>query len=127
MPRVIHLEIPVENIDRAREFYTSVFGWEILKWKGPFEYWMVMTGEKSEEGIDGGLILREKKLGEGGFNAFVCTVEVESLDSYVSKVIDSGGSIVGEKMTIPQVGYMAYCHDTEGNTFGLMQSDELAK
>jgi hypothetical protein len=31
------------------------------------------------------------------------------------------------KMTIPGVGYLAYCHDTEGNMFGIMQADPAAK
>jgi predicted enzyme related to lactoylglutathione lyase len=29
-------------------------------------------------------------------------------------------------MTVPHVGYMAYCQDTEGNTFGMMQNDPAA-
>jgi hypothetical protein len=30
-------------------------------------------------------------------------------------------------MPIPGVGYFAYCQDTEGNTFGIMQEDKSAK
>jgi predicted enzyme related to lactoylglutathione lyase len=30
-------------------------------------------------------------------------------------------------MAIPGVGYLAYCQDTEGNTFGIMQADPSAK
>ena len=31
------------------------------------------------------------------------------------------------KTAIPTVGYFAYCHDTEGNLFGVMQRDPDAK
>jgi uncharacterized protein len=31
------------------------------------------------------------------------------------------------KTAIPGVGYLAYCSDTEGNVFGLMQADKNAK
>jgi hypothetical protein len=31
------------------------------------------------------------------------------------------------KTTIPGVGYHAYCQDTEGNVFGIMQDDPSAK
>jgi uncharacterized protein len=30
-------------------------------------------------------------------------------------------------MAIPGVGYLVYCQDTEGNTFGMMQADPAAK
>jgi predicted enzyme related to lactoylglutathione lyase len=29
-------------------------------------------------------------------------------------------------MAIPGVGYLAYCSDTEGNVFGVMQADNTA-
>jgi len=31
------------------------------------------------------------------------------------------------KRAIPGIGYLAYCVDTEGNTFGILQSDQNAK
>ena len=30
-------------------------------------------------------------------------------------------------MAIPGIGWLAYCLDTEGNTFGVMEADEKAK
>jgi len=30
-------------------------------------------------------------------------------------------------MAIPGVGWLAYCTDPEGNTFGIMQSDNQAR
>ncbi len=31
------------------------------------------------------------------------------------------------KTTLPGVGYLAYCQDTEGNVFGVMQEDRSAR
>jgi predicted enzyme related to lactoylglutathione lyase len=31
------------------------------------------------------------------------------------------------KTAVPQMGYFAICEDTEGNTFGIWESDENAK
>jgi predicted enzyme related to lactoylglutathione lyase len=42
-------------------------------------------------------------------------------------VVASGGKVVMPKMPIPGVGYLAYCQDTEENTFAIMQPDESAK
>lgn len=54
MPRVVHFEIDAKKPERAIEFYEKVFGWKIEKWKGPVDYWLIMTGKESESGIDGG-------------------------------------------------------------------------
>ena len=57
--RVIHFEVSVDNPERAKKFYENVFGWNINKW-GPEDYWLVMTGEKTEPGIDGALKKRDE-------------------------------------------------------------------
>lgn len=28
-PTVVHFEIPAEDVDRARKFYSTLFGWKI--------------------------------------------------------------------------------------------------
>ena len=41
---VAHFEIVAIEPERAIDFYTNVFGWEIKKWEeGEMDYWMVMT------------------------------------------------------------------------------------
>jgi len=29
MRKVVHFEIPTEDLDRAKKFYDSIFGWEL--------------------------------------------------------------------------------------------------
>jgi predicted enzyme related to lactoylglutathione lyase len=41
-------------------------------------------------------------------------------------VADNGGSLLSPKVTIPDVGWVAYCRDTEGNFFELRQMDPSA-
>ncbi|RLE04501.1 MAG: VOC family protein, partial [Bacteroidetes bacterium] len=45
MSRIVHLEIPADNPERTIKFYKKVFDWQIEKWDGPFEHWLIMTGE----------------------------------------------------------------------------------
>jgi predicted enzyme related to lactoylglutathione lyase len=59
-------------------------------------------------------------------NAFVCTVDVSELDAMVEKAVAAGAKIALPKMAIPTVGWLAYCKDTEGNIFGMMQMDSNA-
>jgi predicted enzyme related to lactoylglutathione lyase len=57
----------------------------------------------------------------------VCTIEVSSVDEYVSKALAHGAAVALPKMPIPGVGWLAYCKDTEGNIFGLMHRDAIAR
>jgi len=45
MPRVVHFEIHADDPQRAANFYQGVFGWDIKKWEGPEDYWLVTTGK----------------------------------------------------------------------------------
>jgi predicted enzyme related to lactoylglutathione lyase len=122
MPRVIHFEIPADDPERAVQFYREVFGWTIDKWDGPSEYWLVGTGPESEPGIDGGLARRTEP-GAGTEN----TIGVDSIDVYLQKITQNGGKILRPKAAVAGVGWLAYCEDTEGNRFGLMQDDPNAE
>ena len=59
-------------------------------------------------------------------NAYVCTTGVDNLDSMVDKAVAAGGTVAVPKMPIPTMGWLAYCKDTEGNLFGMMQMDPNA-
>jgi catechol 2,3-dioxygenase-like lactoylglutathione lyase family enzyme len=56
MPRVVHFEIYADDPEAVCPFYEDVFGWQIKKWNGPQEYWLVTTGGEGEPGINGGMM-----------------------------------------------------------------------
>jgi predicted enzyme related to lactoylglutathione lyase len=73
-------------------------------------------------GINGGL------LASGGpVKSTTNTIQVDSVDATAAAVKSAGGKQHSPKAAIPGVGYFAYCEDTEGNVFGLMQNDTNAK
>jgi uncharacterized protein len=121
MPRPIHFEIPAENVERAIAFYEKVFGWKFQKWDGPMPYYMITTGPNEEPGINGGLMPRQHPE-----QPCVNTMAVTNLDESVATVLASGGQIALPKMPVPGVGWLAYCKDTEGHIFGIMQPDMSA-
>lgn len=127
MARVVHFEIHADSPVRAINFYEKLFGWKFDKWDGPQDYWLVTTGEKDEPGIDGGLVRRHGKIDGTSVIAYVCTIEVKSVDEIVKKVEETDGIIVLPKMPVPGVGWLVYCKDTEGNIFGVMERDPEAK
>jgi predicted enzyme related to lactoylglutathione lyase len=126
MNRVIHFEIHAENPERAIAFYQDLFEWKFERW-GEIEYWIVYTGSKTEPGIDGGLLKRKGTIDGTAIIAYVCTIEVVSLDGSVAKALAKGGQMAVPKMPIPGMGWLAYCKDSEGNVFGMMQADASAK
>jgi predicted enzyme related to lactoylglutathione lyase len=127
MGRIVHFEILADDPARAAKFYSDAFGWQVEKWKGPIEYWLVMTGPTDQPGIDGGIMQREGAPGSGAATAFVNTIDVADLDAAMAEVKRHGGAITDAKRAVPGVGWMCYANDTEGNRFGMMQSDTSAK
>jgi predicted enzyme related to lactoylglutathione lyase len=130
MNRVVHFEIHAKDLDAAQKFYSGVFGWKITD-LGPQmgNYRMVSTGEDEAgarwPGINGGITPRmgNPSSGNEAVNAFVCTISVDNLDSYINKVKTAGGSIALDKMQVPGVGWLVYVKDPENNIFGMLQPE----
>jgi len=122
MPRLVHFELNVKNIDKTIEFYKNVFGWKIEKWDGPIDYWLITTGDDDKPGIDGGLGPEEE-----GLPKVVNTINVDNVDEIVKKVEDNGGEIIRPKHAVPGIGWIAYFKDEEGIVSGIMQEDPEAK
>jgi uncharacterized protein len=135
MNRVVHFEIHAADPERAAKFYRVVFGWDIQEWIVPGieipkenRYWLVMTGSQDEPGINGGILFRRGAEPANGqpINAYVCTIGVASIDEYVDKSVAAGAAVALPKMPVKGVGWLAYCKDTEGNIFGMLQDDKNA-
>lgn len=115
MSRVVHFEISADDPARAIAFYQNVFGWQASQW-GEQAYWLLSTGPEGVPGIDGGLMPR----GEG-FPGIVNTIDVSDLEASIGAVESNGGKVM-MRIPVEGVGNMAYCWDSEGNLFGMMQA-----
>lgn len=122
MPRLVHFEMNVKDVHKTIAFYEEIFGWKFNKWDGPIEYWLIMTGDESEPGIDGGLGFEEE-----GFPKVVNTIDVDNIDAIIKKIESNSGEIVRPKHAVPGVGWLAYFKDSEGIMSGIMQNDPSAK
>lgn len=121
MGRVSHFEITADNPKRAAEFYEKAFGWKFNDWGGPFTYLLATTGDKDETGIDGAIMDRT----DHG-QAVINTITVGKWEDGAKAVNNAGGQVLMEKTAVPGQGYFAYCKDTEGNVFGIFESDPTA-
>lgn len=120
--RVIHFEIPFDDKDRAKRFYSDVFHWQLDEMP-QFDYIGVTTGPAGEDGmpnepgyIGGGMTTR------GGANTgTVVTLASADIDADLSRVESHGGEVVQAKTPVGEMGFAAYFKDTEGNVVGLWQ------
>ena len=127
MPRVVHFEIHADDPQRAANFYQNVFGWQINKWEGPEDYWLVTTGANTEPGINGAILQRRGPINGDAVIAYVCTIDVPDIDEAMAKATSQGATVALPKMPVPSVGWLAYYKDSEGNIFGMMQTDAAAR
>ncbi|HSV72985.1 MAG TPA: VOC family protein [Chthonomonadales bacterium] len=123
MTRPIHFELMVDDPESAAAFYADVFGWDVKKWSGPMDYWLVTTGDEETPGIGGGIARSELP---GTPARTVNIIGVPSVDDYVARVTAAGGVTMLPKMVVPGVGWLAYCMDPAGIVFGMMQEDPAA-
>ncbi len=134
MNRVVHFEIHADDLERAKKFYSTVFGWEMEQMGSEYGNYVVIKngpgmdevakGVKIQEvGINGGMLLRNAtKAPEGASpNAFVCIIGVDNIDTYMAKAEAAGAKAHTDKMDVPGVGLLRYYADTEGNVFGMLQ------
>ena len=131
MGRLVHFEIHVDDMERAKKFYGEVFGWTFQDWSeyAGMPYYGAVTGDESERGIDGALMQRQSPPPESNqaLNGYACTLGVEDYDSSEEKILNGGGSVAMPKYALPGMAWQGYYHDTEGNIFGIHQPDENAK
>lgn len=125
MARPVHFEIHASDPEQAKAFYENVFGWRIERW-GTDPYWTISTGEG--RGIDGGLLARKgpPPAADAPAGSFVVTIEVTDLTAATAAVVRHGGTTVTGTQTIPNVGWLAYCADPDGNLFGVLQPSSSA-
>ena len=131
MGRVVHFEIQADDVERAKAFYSAVFGWSFEDWGQVTgaTYWGVVTGPDDEPGINGGLLQRPvaAPAPQQGTNAFVCTMGVEDYDATERKILEAGGRVALPKFALMGMAWQGYYLDTEGNTFGIHQPDTEAR
>ena len=123
MPTIVHFDIPVDSIERAKSFYEILFHWKIEKAPGDIPYFLIETTDlDGQRNIGGGMAKREKS-GQQITNF----VGVPSIDEFITKVEALGGKVLEPKTPIVGWGYLAVCLDTENNLFGIWQDDKNAK
>jgi predicted enzyme related to lactoylglutathione lyase len=121
--RVVHFEIPADDIGRAQGFYRDAFGWQINSIP-EMNYTIVATTPTDESGtpstpgaINGGILARQ-----GPIASPVITVDVADIDQALTRIEELGGKTVLGRQRVGDMGFSAYFTDPEGNLIGLWQT-----
>lgn len=122
--RVVHFEVPFDDVERASGFYQDVFGWQIVSMP-EFDYHGVSTGPTSDQGmptepgyIGGGMFARTPN----SPSTPVIVIDVDDIDATLEQVESRGGSTIAKKMPVGEMGFAAYFTDPEGNVMGLWET-----
>jgi predicted enzyme related to lactoylglutathione lyase len=126
MDRVVHFEIPADDLGRAKAFYGSVFGWGLQTMTEMNDYTIAMTtavDEKTQSPTEPGAINGAlAKRAPDTLDAPVLTIQVASIDASMKQIEAEGGRSVQARTEIPGMGAFAYFRDTEGNVVGLWET-----
>lgn len=117
MSSIVHFEIPADDLQRAKAFYSDLFGWKIEGFQG-MDYMMIDVF-----GAPGGGMMKRMHPDQ----LITQYIGVTSVDEYAAKVEKLGGKILVPKKAVPGMGYFVVCMDTENNTFGIWEMDMQAK
>jgi predicted enzyme related to lactoylglutathione lyase len=114
--QIVHIEIPADDLEKSREFWGSLFGWEFQEFPGPFEYHTFQASDRQ-----GGAITNMEPGKRGTRSYFL----VDDINAGAARVKELGGE-AGDAMPVPKMGWFAVCKDPQGTDFGLWQTDESA-
>lgn len=125
MNKVVHFEIPADDRERVKKFYSEVFDWGLDDFPMPDDVYTMATTSPVDENmmhlekgaINGGIFTRSAEVPTP-----IITIDVPSIDEYTEKIEAAGGSIAVPKGEVPDMGYYAYFKDSEGNLMGLWEN-----
>ena len=119
---VVYFEIPVVDLNRACDFYSSVF--EATFSHDVVDGYQMAFFESSEDsfGAAGALVVGDVYVPshDGCFLYF----GVDSIDDSIAKALENGGSLLYPKKTKGDLGSVAEIQDTEGNRIALHEAKE---
>ena len=110
---ITHIDIPVADTERAKSFYSALFGWQIAEAPGYEGYPMWQAPNKIS---GGGLAPRSDD-----FTQPRSYVEVDSIDDAIAQAKANGGKVLMERQPISETSWWAVVADPDGNHIGLYE------
>jgi len=113
MSKIVHIEIPAPDLEKAKEFYSKVFGWKVdMEPEMDYAVW----SPPDEDAVGGGFSKSAKPSTEGA----LLHIGVDDIGAKLREIEAAGGKTVTPKTKISdEWGYYAEFLDVFGNKLGL--------
>ena len=113
-------ELPVNDMERAKEFYASIFDIQMAdNMEMGTSVMSFFPFETDASGATGTLIKQESYIpSQQGVLIYFSVTEINDV---LPRITSNGGKIINEKMPIGEHGFVAHFEDCEGNKVALHQ------
>lgn len=108
-----HIEIPTTNIEKAKKFFGSVFGWAFT-YVPDIDYTLLHTGKHPNGGFE--IVKRLPKKGQ--INIYI---ETEDIDTTLKAIRKARGTVLTKKIPVGSMGWRAQFETPEGVILSLWQ------
>ena len=113
---VVHIELNTPDLAKAKEFYSSMFGWQFQDMDmGPAGIYSTF---KPDSGPGGGMASMP-----GGHNGWLNYIGVEDIHTATEKARSLGANIIIDSHDIPNVGWMSIMTDPTGCAIAIFQPE----
>lgn len=119
--KVTWFEIPADDLGRATEFYSTVFGWSTPPMGDSAAFAHTVRADEHGNAVEvGGINGGFHQRGGASDNAPVVNISVDDIDAKLKEVETAGGRVIQPRTDVPEYGLsMALFGDTEGNVLGV--------
>ena len=121
---VVHFEIYVQDMARARAFYENVLGTTLVRMPAPtpeMDLDMLFFPTDKDTGMNtygsGGMLVRMEGMASGGGGTLVYFA-CEDCAVQAARAAEFGGRLCKEKTSIGEHGFFSLAQDSEGNMIG---------
>lgn len=116
-------EIYVDNLERAKKFYSEVLGTQFHDMPSPEgseDFKMSCFSSSENQGVSGALVkMKEARTNNPENTSTIVYFPCEDCSIEESRVEKAGGTVHCPKMSIGEHGFISLCYDSENNMIGL--------
>jgi predicted enzyme related to lactoylglutathione lyase len=125
MNELSHFDIHCDDVERAKRFYETVFGWRCVGYggQGPQDFMQIKTADGK---VIGAVQSRRFNPTDRDIVGWECSIAVVDIDATTRATEAAGARVLMRRAPIRSVGWISKFLDTEGNLFCAVQYDRNA-
>lgn len=113
---IVHIEFPVNDLEKAGKFFADLFDWKIQSWQG-MDYYTF----EPKEGPGGGLAPIDGMTYKVG--TVIVYLYTSDLEGMLKRIVAAGGKVVIDRQEIDGQGWFALFNDPTGNLLGFFTNN----